>query len=73
LQLQSFKKFITYKKDFNELLLHLLRGLVADAIRFEEMTSRSNVRLKEVVVKMLDLEAKVGFENLFGFSVVKIL
>lgn len=55
---KSFKKFITYKKDFNELLLHLLRGLIQDAIRFEELTSRSNVHLTEVVVKVIDLEAK---------------
>ncbi|XP_024380390.1 DNA replication licensing factor MCM2 [Physcomitrium patens] len=55
---KSFKKYITYKKDFNELLLHLLRGLVADAIRFEEMTSRTNVHLAEVVVKTIDLETK---------------
>jgi methyltransferase-like protein len=61
LQRQSFKKFITYKKDFNELLLHLLRGLIQDAIRFEELTSRSNVHLTEVVVKVIDLEAKVRF------------
>lgn len=67
---KSFKKFITYKKDFNELLLHLLRGLVTDSIRFEEMTSRSNVRSKEVIVKMLDLEAKAreyGINDLLPF------
>lgn len=63
--MQSFKKYITYKKDFNELLLHLLRGLVADAIRFEEMTSRTNVHLAEVVVKTIDLETKVVFHFLF--------
>lgn len=56
---QSFKKYITYKRDFNELLLHLLRGLVADAVRFEELVSRSNVRLTEVDVKMEDMEMKV--------------
>jgi DNA replication licensing factor MCM2 len=55
---KSFKKYITYKRDFNELLLHLLRGLVADAIRFEELVSRMPVRLNQVEIKMEDLESK---------------
>lgn len=38
----------------------MLRGLVADAIRFEEIVSRSRIRLTQVDVKMDDLETKVG-------------
>lgn len=38
----------------------MLRGLVADAIRFEEIVSRSRIRLTHVDVKMDDLETKVG-------------
>ena len=56
---QSFKKYMTYKKDFNELLLHLLRGLVKDAVRFEELMRRSNTPLTQIQVKVEDLEAKV--------------
>ena len=56
---QSFKKYMTYKKDFNELLLHLLRGLVKDAVRFEELMRRSNTPLTQIQVKVEDLETKV--------------
>ncbi|BBN03861.1 DNA replication licensing factor MCM2 [Marchantia polymorpha subsp. ruderalis] len=56
---KSFKKYITYKLDFNELVLHLLRGLVKDVLRFEELVSRFHTnRSGHVTIKMDDLEAK---------------
>eukprot|EP00250_Pteridium_aquilinum_P033332 c5464_g1_i1 orf=283-3030(-) len=67
---KSFKKYMTYKKDFNELLLHLLRGLVKDATRFEELMGRPRVPLTQVQVKVEDLEAKAreyGFTDLQPF------
>lgn len=56
---QSFKKYMTHKRDFNELVLHLLRGLVKDALRVQEMVSRPNHRSTHIEIKIDDLEAKV--------------
>eukprot|EP00249_Psilotum_nudum_P028835 c38786_g1_i1 orf=143-2887(+) len=55
---KSFKKYMTYKRDFNELLLHLLRVLVKDTLRFEELMGGSHARVTRVEVKVEDLEAK---------------
>lgn len=55
---KSFKKYITYKKDYNELLLHLLRGLVKDILRFEELMSGTRPRLNQVQIKIEDLRNK---------------
>ena len=42
---------MTFKKDYNELLLLLLRALVKDALHFEEIISGSTSRLTRVEVK----------------------
>lgn len=55
---KSFKKYITYKKDYNELLLHLLRGLVKDVLRLEELMSGTRPRLSQVEIKVEDLRNK---------------
>lgn len=55
---KSFKKYITYKKDYNELLLHLLRGLVKDVLRLEELMSGTRPRLNQVEIKVEDLRNK---------------
>eukprot|EP01018_Ginkgo_biloba_P017870 Gb_10893 [translate_table: standard] len=55
---KSFKKYITYKKDYNELLLHLLRGLVKDILRFEELMTGTRPHLTQVEVKVEDLRNK---------------
>ncbi|KAL2635726.1 hypothetical protein R1flu_007205 [Riccia fluitans] len=68
---KSFKKYMTYKREFNELVLYLLRGLVKDALRFEELVSRfSTPRLTQVTIKMDELEAKAreyGINDLHVF------
>jgi hypothetical protein len=51
---------MTYKKDYNELLLLLLRTLVKDALHFEEIVSGSTSRLTHLEVKMEDLKNKVS-------------
>lgn len=56
---QSFKKYMTFKKDYNELLLHLLRGLVKDALYFEELMSGTTARLTHIKVKVEELRMKV--------------
>ncbi|GBG79966.1 hypothetical protein CBR_g30228 [Chara braunii] len=60
---KSFKKFMTYKKDFNELLLHILRQLVKEAMRYDELMSRSR-RVTSVEIKVDDLEAKAREYNI---------
>ncbi|KAJ1256440.1 hypothetical protein BS78_K026400 [Paspalum vaginatum] len=55
---KNFRKYMTYKKDYNELLLLLLRTLVKDALHFEEIVSGSISRLTHVEVKVEDLKNK---------------
>ena len=60
---------MTFKKDFNELLLHLLRILVKDALHFEEIVSGTTARLTHIEVKVEELRNKVNIEqNSFLFS-----
>ncbi|KAL6969175.1 DNA helicase [Sarracenia purpurea var. burkii] len=55
---KSFKKYMTFKKDFNELILHLLRGIVKDALHFEEIVSGSTSFLTHIDVKVEELQSK---------------
>ncbi|KAK6944611.1 MCM domain [Dillenia turbinata] len=55
---KSFKKYMTFKKDYNELLLYLLRGLVKDALQFEEIVSGNISGLGHVDVKVEELRNK---------------
>lgn len=63
--LQSFKKYMTFKKDYNELVLYLLRGLVKDALHFEEIVSGSISGLTHIDVKVEELQSKVMKLHLF--------
>ena len=63
--MQSFKKYMTFKKDYNELLLYLLRGLVKDALHFEEIVSGSSSGLPHIDVKVEELQSKVMELELF--------
>jgi DNA replication licensing factor MCM2 len=56
---------MTFKKDYNELLLLLLRTLVKDALHFEEIMSGSTSRLTHVEVKVEDLRNKVSLHECF--------
>ncbi|GAB4845759.1 hypothetical protein Ancab_039166 [Ancistrocladus abbreviatus] len=55
----SFRKYMTFKKDYNELVLCLLNGLVKDALRFEEIVSGSTSGLIHIDVKIEELQHKV--------------
>lgn len=57
--MQSFKKYMTYKKDFNAIILHLLRGLVNDSMQFEEIVSGSTANLDHIDIKVDELQSKV--------------
>ncbi|KAI5679470.1 hypothetical protein M9H77_10420 [Catharanthus roseus] len=55
---KSFKKYMTFKKDFNAIVLHLLRGLVKDVLYFEEILSGSAANVSHVDVKVEELQSK---------------
>lgn len=55
---KSFRQYITFKKDYDGLLLVLLRELVNNAMRFEEILSGSTSGITYVDVKVADLQAK---------------
>lgn len=59
--LQSFRKYMTFKKDYNRLLLELLRELVKNALHFEEIVSGSSSTstLSHIDVKIAELQYKV--------------
>jgi len=59
---------MTYKKDYNELLLLLLRTLVKDALHFEEIVSGSTTRLTHIEVKVDDLKNKVRASNTIAYD-----
>lgn len=50
---------MTFKKDFNGIVMHLLQELVKDALRFEEFGSGSTANLSHIDVKVEDLQNKV--------------
>ena len=66
--MQSFKKYMTFKKDFNAIVLHLLNQLVKEALHFEEIVSGSNKDVTHVDVKVEELQSKVI--NLVHFLVI---
>ncbi|GLT46946.1 hypothetical protein SLA2020_206720 [Shorea laevis] len=55
---KSFRQYITFKKDYNGLLLMLLGQLVNNAMRLEEIVPGSASGLTYVNVKVADLQAK---------------
>ncbi|KQJ88707.1 hypothetical protein BRADI_4g20640v3 [Brachypodium distachyon] len=67
LSAQSFHKYMTYKKDYNELLLLLLRTLVKDVLHFEEIMSGSTTRLTHIEVKVDDLGQEFEIYDLKPF------
>ncbi|KAK7388014.1 hypothetical protein VNO78_22814 [Psophocarpus tetragonolobus] len=52
---KSFRKYMTFKKDYNELLLFILRGLVKNALHFEEIVTGSASGLTHIDIKVDDL------------------
>lgn len=60
---------MTFKKDFNELLLHFLRVLVKEALHFEEIMSGSTASLTHIEVKIEELRNKVRKDALFQGSI----
>lgn len=59
---------MTFKKDYNELLLYILRELVKNALHFEEIVTGSASGLTHIDVKVDDLYHKVIAFLLVFFS-----
>ncbi|KAL8481927.1 hypothetical protein ACS0TY_027626 [Phlomoides rotata] len=67
---KSFKRYMIFKKDFNGIVLHLLRTLVKDTLQFEEIVSGSTSKLSYVEVKVDELQSKaldMGITDLTAF------
>ncbi|KAF6134041.1 hypothetical protein GIB67_038332 [Kingdonia uniflora] len=55
---KRFNKYMTYKKDYNDVLLYILRGLVKNALDFEGLVGGSIAKLTHIEVKVEDLQNK---------------
>lgn len=56
---KSFRKYMTFKKDYNKLLLHLLRELVKNALHFEEIVNGTSSRfITQIDIKIEELRNK---------------
>ncbi|KAL1334951.1 hypothetical protein HN51_063889 [Arachis hypogaea] len=65
---KSFRKYMTFKKDYNELLLYLLRELVKNALRFEEIVAGSTSGLEHIDVKVEDLHNKAQEHEIYDLK-----
>ncbi|KAL6519058.1 hypothetical protein OROHE_017482 [Orobanche hederae] len=67
---KSFQRYMIFKKDFNAIVLHLLRVLVKDSLHFEEIVSGSTASRSYVDVKVEELQNKAldyGISDLEAF------
>ncbi|KAE9596032.1 putative DNA helicase [Lupinus albus] len=65
---KSFRKYMTFKKDYNDLLLYLLRGLVNNVLHFEEIVRGSASGLTRVDVKVEDLSRKAQEHEVYDLK-----
>ncbi|KAA0037697.1 DNA replication licensing factor MCM2 [Cucumis melo var. makuwa] len=65
---KSFRKYMTFKKDYNELLLYLLRELVKNALHFEEIVRGSTSELTQINVKLEDLQSKAQEHEIYDLK-----
>ncbi|EPS66794.1 hypothetical protein M569_07979, partial [Genlisea aurea] len=66
---KSFRKYMIYKKDFNGIVMHLLRGLVKDALHFADVMMPGR-RGPHVEIKVDELQSKAldyGISDLKAF------
>ncbi|KAI3501923.1 hypothetical protein L1887_29951 [Cichorium endivia] len=56
---KSFKKYMTFKRDFNGVVMHSLKQLVKEAMHFEEIVSGTRKDVGHVDVKVDELQSKV--------------
>ncbi|KAI4336450.1 hypothetical protein L6164_014975 [Bauhinia variegata] len=65
---KSFRRYMTFKKDYNELLLYLLRELVKNALHFEAIVSESTSGLTHIDVKVEDLYNKAQEHEIYDLK-----
>ncbi|KHN03280.1 DNA replication licensing factor mcm2 [Glycine soja] len=65
---KSFRKYMTFKKDYNELLLYILRELVKNALHFEEIVTGSASGLTHIDVKVDDLYHKAQEHDIYDLK-----
>ncbi|PON95809.1 DNA replication licensing factor Mcm [Trema orientale] len=65
---KSFRKYMTYKKDYNELLLYLFRELVKNALHFDDIVSGSTSGLTHIDVKVEDLQIKAQEHEIYDLK-----
>ncbi|KAM7269404.1 hypothetical protein ACFE04_024901 [Oxalis oulophora] len=63
---KSFRKYVTFKKDFNRLLLNILQDIARNALRFEEIVNPgSTSQLTHIDVKVDDLRTRAQEIEIF--------
>ncbi|GAV82593.1 MCM domain-containing protein/MCM2_N domain-containing protein [Cephalotus follicularis] len=63
---KSFRKYVTFKKDYNRLLLNVLQEIVNNALRFEEIVNPGSTSgLTHVEVKVEDLLSRAQEMDIF--------
>nr|ACN78877.2 minichromosome maintenance 2 protein [Pisum sativum] len=65
---KSFRKYITFKKDYNDMLIYILQELVKSAIKFEEIVAGSTSSLTHVEVKVDDLFVKAQEHDIYDLK-----
>jgi len=63
LLLQTFSRFLAYRRDNNELLLFILKQLAQDQMTFQ--TNRYSAQLDTVEISEKDLADKVNWQNIY--------
>ncbi|KAI3912275.1 hypothetical protein MKW92_008222 [Papaver armeniacum] len=65
---QRFRKYMTFKKDHNGILIHILRELVKDALHFEELVKGSIDGLTQIEVKVEELQNKARVYEIYDLK-----
>ncbi|KAI3947599.1 hypothetical protein MKW92_027181 [Papaver armeniacum] len=65
---ERFRKYMTFKKDHNGILICILRELVKDALHFEELVKGSIDGLTQVEVKVEELQNKARVYEIYDLK-----
>ncbi|AES91988.2 putative DNA helicase [Medicago truncatula] len=65
---KSFRKYMTFKKDYNDMLIYILRGLVTNALHLEDILTGSTSSLTHVDIKVDDLSFKAQEHEIYDLT-----
>ncbi|KAG5023774.1 hypothetical protein JHK82_019674 [Glycine max] len=65
---KSFRQYMTFKKDYNDLLLFILSNLVQNALHFEEIITGSVAVLTHIDVRVDDLYNKAQEHDIYDLT-----